>query len=118
MSMSIQVKFTFPGEEFGFTTPSADCKSFAANEIDEVAKSSNVSFGYSGRHDQGSLPTLRDSGPFSDLIGAVLEAKQLCDKELSSRISAASGISSKEDSDAVLLEPVDDESDKKRKKIE
>jgi hypothetical protein len=43
----------------------------AVNEADEKAKASNTSCQYSGRHDNGLLPTLRDTGPHARLFTAL-----------------------------------------------
>ena len=61
----------------------AGCSSrFSSNVISEEAKLSNTSFLYSGRHDHGDLPLLRDQYDYSSLISALQEAKAKLDNEL------------------------------------
>jgi hypothetical protein len=56
------------------------------NEIHPTAATSNVSFEYSGRHDQGTLPTLKTEGHLANVISAILEAKQQSDTILTKLI--------------------------------
>lgn len=86
------------------TLTAADLSPFDVNAVAADAKVSNTSFGYSGRHDHGSLPILRTGAPDScnadenkmdvmqgvedgklgrahtaKLISALMEAKSQCD---------------------------------------
>lgn len=84
--MSVSVKFTFKDKE----QPSIVARTEASNinEISADAKESNTSFEYSGRHDHGTLPTLKSEGHMAHLVGSLEEAKQECDKVLTSLIES------------------------------
>lgn len=68
-----------------------DSAEFDANQVSAEARISNTTFGYSGRHDHGDLPSLKSSGPNSVLVAALLEAKRECDKYLTQRINEEFG---------------------------
>ena len=57
--------------------------------MSEDARESNTSFGYSGRHDHGLLPQLRNSGANAKLCCALNNAKEMCDKYLTEEIGKA-----------------------------
>ena len=82
--MSVSVKFSFKGKE----RPPISIRAEAAdiNRISAEAKESNTSFDFSGRHDHGTLPVLKSKGPMAQLVGSLEEAKQECDKVLTSLI--------------------------------
>lgn len=42
-----------------------------ANDVHEEARTSNTSFQYSGRHDGGALPKLREGGPHDRMLYAI-----------------------------------------------
>lgn len=56
------------------------------NQIHPSAATSNTSFEYSGRHDQGLLPELKSEGPLANMISAILAAKQQSDAILTQLI--------------------------------
>eukprot|EP01041_Mallomonas_annulata_P007909 gene7909-16193_t len=47
----------------------------------------NSSYIYGGKHDHGSLPTLKNDGHYPALISAITEAKAECDRLLTGKIS-------------------------------
>jgi hypothetical protein len=60
------------------------------NAVSTEAAQSNTSFGYSGRHDHGSLPQLRSSSRYIGTLSAVIEAKRECDDFLTAMMKAES----------------------------
>jgi hypothetical protein len=71
----------------GTSSSSLSSLTFDANEVAEEARTSNLSFKYSGRHDHGPLPLLKSSGVNADLVSALLEAKQQCGEYLTELIT-------------------------------
>lgn len=61
-------------------------KAIDLNEIHPSAATSNTSYDYSGRHDQGTLPMLKTEGHLANVIAAILEAKQQSDTILTKLI--------------------------------
>jgi hypothetical protein len=62
------------------------------NLVSESALSNNnTSHEYSGRHDHGSLPQLKSSGPIAEVIASMLEAKRSCDRYLTECINREYG---------------------------
>ena len=59
------------------------------NEICPEAVASNTAIGFSGRHDHGSLATLRSSGPLLEVVSALKAAKQGCDSYLTALIEGS-----------------------------
>lgn len=59
------------------------------NEVHPSAATSNTSFEYSGRHDQGVLPQLKTEGHLANVITAILEAKHQSDTILTKLIEEA-----------------------------
>jgi hypothetical protein len=56
------------------------------NEVASDAVNSNTSFGYSGRHDHGSLPQLKCDPKHAQLISSIQDAKAACDQFLTSEL--------------------------------
>lgn len=103
-SQAITIEFTIPTEQ----TSSNSCNSSAnkvdrkvfvtskvepwdANYVSEEAAKSNTAIGYSGRHDNGPLPTMKSSGPTAILVANILEAKEVCDNFLTQCINEKYG---------------------------
>lgn len=84
---------------------------FNTNEVAEDAKVSNLSFGYSGRHDHGLLPQMKSDGPHAILISALYEAKKECDKLLTDVIKeeAATILANSEQCPAEKKPRIDDD---------
>lgn len=59
---------------------------FNPNDIHPTAATSNTSFEYSGRHDQGTLPQLQSTGHMAHLIAAILDVKAQSDNYLTAKI--------------------------------
>lgn len=59
------------------------------NYVTDNAKESNTSYDYSGRHDNGSLPKLRNGGDLNLLLSSLYEAKHDSDTYLTSVISSS-----------------------------
>ena len=77
--MSVKVSITIHGEKIEPIV----CESATrdVNTVHEEAKQSNTSYGYSGRHDHGSLPELKSgSGPMARLVASLEDAKRETDK--------------------------------------
>lgn len=60
--------------------------SLDVNEVCSEALKSNTAIGYSGRHDHGSLPTLKSTGGILDVVVAIKNAKTACDAYLTNLI--------------------------------
>ena len=60
---------------------------FDVNTVADEARESNTSYKYSGRHDHGTLPTLKSTGTAAQLFDALMEMKQECDKYLTDQIA-------------------------------
>jgi len=92
------------------------------NYIHPNARTSNESFEYSGRHDQGALPTLKSTGTLANVIAALREAKSVSDGFLSERINIAYGYSGKshalEKSDEAAIKRVRVEDDPNEEPME
>lgn len=88
-----EISFEFPNEEKKLFTlnhvPDLD-----VNSISPVAKESNESFEYSGRHDTGILPVLNSSSSMSKVISAIRETRNISDSYLTERINQIYGYSS------------------------
>ena len=66
--------------------------SYDANAIVEEARTSNLSYHYSGRHDHGELPQLKTGSKHDKIIGSLLEAKELCGNFLTTEINKLKSI--------------------------
>ena len=75
--MSVSVEFTIKGEKLKPII--CDSEARDVNNVHEDAKTSNTSYGYSGRHDHGSLPELKSSGNMARLIASLEDAKRESD---------------------------------------
>ena len=74
------------------------------NTVSEESRASNTRFEYSGRHDHGDLPKLKNSGPAAVLVSALQEAKRECDKYLTQRINEEYGYESTEKTSVMEVE--------------
>lgn len=86
---------------------------FDANQVSAEARVSNTTFGYSGRHDHGDLPTLKSTGVNAVLVSALQEAKRECDKYLTERINEEFGY---DDADKGMDVAVEEETEEKTAK--
>lgn len=50
------------------------------------------SFLYGGLHDHGDLPQMRSEGRLADILAAIVESKQKCDKYLTEKLNESSNI--------------------------
>jgi hypothetical protein len=74
------------GEDIeGFQCSKSGGGDYTSNRVAPDAVESNLSFGYSGRHDHGKLAQLKEGGHYGDLIGALHEMKSECDRFLQVR---------------------------------
>lgn len=65
---------------------------YDVNEVSPAARESNLSFQYSGRHDHGQLPLLKNTGPLSRVLSSLVQAKKECDGYLTDIISTQSRV--------------------------
>ncbi len=106
----ITLKYKFPNEtEQEFAVQNVE--SININYISPIAASSNESFEYSGRHDQGTLPQLNSVGPMADIVSAMIQGKKISDKFLTERINQFYGYGDNQNADQedIDKEPVSDE---------
>jgi hypothetical protein len=97
----VSIKYQFPNED-QHHFEIIDNGPADINYVSAVAEKSNESYEYSGRHDQGKLPTIRSEGSMSRLVAALQETKKVSDKFLSARINEVYGYASnKMDEDEV-----------------
>jgi hypothetical protein len=89
----ISIKYQFPNEDPHYFEI-MDSGPADINYISAVAEKSNESYEYSGRHDQGKLPTIKSEGPISNLVAALQATKKISDKFLSARINEVYGYAS------------------------
>ena len=83
------VKISISGEDTkGFERSiSVPVTTYSANTVAPDAVASNLSYGYSGRHDQGQLCELKEGGYYSDLIGSLQELKNDCESFMQTEIT-------------------------------
>jgi hypothetical protein len=86
----IEIEFILPNEETSVFAIE-DKGPIDVNAIHPSARSSNESYEFSGRHDQGVLPTLKSTGPMAHVVAALQEAKHVSDRFLSEKIDIAYG---------------------------
>ena len=67
---------------------------YAPDAVAEDARSSNLSFHYSGRHDHGDLPSLRADSAGVALVSAIQEAKAECGAYLTQLINVEAAAAS------------------------
>eukprot|EP01039_Chlorochromonas_danica_P008103 gene8100-8938_t len=82
----ITLDFQFPNEQphcFYVINPPP----INVNQVHPDAKTSNTSYGYSGRHDHGALPTLKSEGAMASVVSALAQAKEMSDHFLTARIN-------------------------------
>ena len=90
---SVNVTFTFQAGESKTTheITVADTEAVDINEVAPDAVSSNTSFGYSGRHDHGALPTLKCDPKHARLVASIQDAKKACDEFLTQALEQQVG---------------------------
>lgn len=81
---SVVISFNLNGQERTIAIDKP--KPVDINQVAEDARNSNTSFGYSGRHDHGNLPTLKSGGQIAELLAAMQEAKAESDAILTAEI--------------------------------
>ena len=84
------------------------------NFVSPASSVSNTTFEYSGRHDHGSLPILKTSGPCVELVSALQDAKRECDNYLTKLINEEFGYGDAEKVDTECAEEDVDESKPKK----
>ena len=67
---------------------------YAPDAVAEDARTSNLSFNYSGRHDHGDLPSLRADAAGVALVSAIQEAKAECGAYLTQLINVEAAAAS------------------------
>lgn len=119
---TVELSFSFPNGETSKISIS-EPQELNINLIHPSAAQSNLSYEYSGRHDQGVLPALKSEGPTSHMIAAMIEAKQQSDiyltklieeqmKEEKAQTDSGSKVKASEDD---IEEDADDAAGRKRK---
>eukprot|EP01040_Poterioochromonas_malhamensis_P002421 gene2421-2572_t len=106
----ITLKYKFPNEaEQEFSVQNVE--PIDINYVSPIAASSNESFEYSGRHDQGTLPQLNSVGPMVNIVSAMIQGKKISDKFLTERINQFYGYGDNQNADQedIDKEPVSDE---------
>eukprot|EP01038_Epipyxis_sp_PR26KG_P009284 gene9284-12510_t len=86
----VEVNFSFhsnPTHSFSIVNPAP----IDINKVSQEAEHSRTSYDYSGRHDHGKLPLLKSTGYMSQVISALLETKNECDRYLTECIDAEYG---------------------------
>ena len=83
----IDIELSIKNENTFIQISPNDILEYNPNQISEDAKSSNTSYKYSGRHDDGLLPNLNSTGKFSLLCGALYKAKSICDEIFTAEIN-------------------------------
>jgi hypothetical protein len=77
----------------------AEAKACNPNAVNADAVASNESYEYSGRHDHGSLPTLKSEGPNTLIVLGLQQAKMRCEEFFTEKIEEAKGASSSNSGD-------------------
>lgn len=90
MEPSVSITFVLPNEP-AVVFDVTDFKPIDVNEVHPDAKQHNTFFEYSGRHDNGELPTLKSTGPIAQVIGALNEMRRISDEFLTEKINAMYG---------------------------
>jgi hypothetical protein len=86
----VEISFSFNGVPQVRGVSITDPAPIDINEVAPDAMNSNTSFGYSGRHDHGSLPLLNNDPRMGRLVSALQEAKKQCDDFLTAEIAKVS----------------------------
>ena len=81
---------------------------YAPDAVAEDARTSNLSFHYSGRHDHGDLPSLRADPAGVALVSAIQEAKAECGAYLTQLINVEGAAASACASASVSVSKGDD----------
>jgi len=85
--VAIKVTFTIPPlDPITEMYDSKNCKPFLVAEGAKFVKPEPGDYSYSGMHDNGPLPTLKEGGSYSELIGCVNEASKNSDTLLTKLI--------------------------------
>lgn len=84
------ISFHFPDEETHYF-PVKQALPIDVNDVHPDAKRSNTFYHYSGRHDEGMLPTLHSSGPMIEVLSSVQQIKHISDNFLTERINQLYG---------------------------
>ncbi len=99
-SVLATISFRFPNEEERKETI-VEALPIDVNDIHPDARRCNTFYHYSGRHDDGNLPILRNSGPMVDVLSAIQQIKHMSDTYLTERINAQYGYSNNETNNEV-----------------
>jgi hypothetical protein len=81
----VRVAFQFHGSKIDHEIATVSSP-LDINEVASDAVNSNTSFGYSGRHDHGSMPQLKCDPKHAQLISSIQDAKAACDQFLTSEL--------------------------------
>mmetsp|Transcript_24280 Transcript_24280/g.37419 ORF Transcript_24280/g.37419 Transcript_24280/m.37419 type:complete len:104 (-) Transcript_24280:388-699(-) len=88
-AVSVQAQFTLPSPHQSPVEQKFDasnCKEAVIGKVDTSKKLEPGDFSYSGMHDQGLLPAMKEGGPYALLIGCVDEAQKSSNELLTSII--------------------------------
>ncbi len=77
------------GENYQYTASVTDVVD--VNFVSPSAESSNTIFQYTGRHDHGKTPILRNTGDVAVLLTSLMHAKADCDRHLTACINEKYG---------------------------
>jgi hypothetical protein len=86
----VSIEFVIPNQEVR-KFELQDVAAMDVNEVHPVARDSNTSYEYSGRHDEGSLPTLRNDGSLASVLSALQAMRSISDEYLTEQINRLSG---------------------------
>jgi hypothetical protein len=107
--MSVSVQITVKGEDLA--PIKCDAAEADVNQVHVEAKTSNTSYGYSGRHDHGVLPELKSTGPMARLVASLEEAKREGDTVLTELMVKEKGEKDEPDAKKPRLEEGGDNED-------
>lgn len=79
-----------------------EASNFDINEISVSAKDNKHSFEYTGRHDYGELPKLKN-GSMNALLSSIISAKQACDSYLTEKILSQAEASKKQNDESINI---------------
>ena len=82
----ISISFEFHGVTQDHEIIVKDPPTFDPNSVADDASQSNK-YGYSGRHDHGTLPPLKSGDQHAKILSSMVEAKRLCDEYLTQCMS-------------------------------
>ena len=84
----VRVKFAVAGEPaHEYVASSSDAEALSFNAADGAGDA--YSYAYTGKHDDGELPTLREGGHYAHLARAMLKAKARAAREAARRARAS-----------------------------